>query len=211
MDKTFHTGHDLHKSAVVSDDDHFTFDLVTNLQIGIEFLPRLRSELFETQGDTFLTFFEVEDNDVDLLVELNHFGRMVDTAPREVGDVDKAVQTAEIDECTVRNNVLDSTFEDLSDFEFADDFSFLSFDFSLDEGLVGNDDILVVVVDLHNLELHGLADIDVKVADLLHINLRTRQEGFDTENVHDETAFGLTLHIAGDNFLIVVCFVDTLP
>ena len=167
--------------------------------------------MFETQGDTFLTLFEVEDNDVDLLVEFNHFGRMVDTAPREVGDVDETVQTAEIDECTVGNDVLDSTFQDLADFEFADDLSLLGFDFSLDESLVGNDNVLVVVVDLDNLELHSLANIHIEVADLLDIDLGTRQKGFDTEDVHDETAFGLALDITGDNLLVVVCFIDALP
>ena len=211
MDKTFHAGEDFDEGTVVGDDDHFTFDFVTHLQVGIEFLPRLRSELFETQSDTFLTLFEVEDNDVDFLVEFNHFGRMVDAAPREVGDVDETVQTAEIDECTVGNDVLDSTFEDLTDFEFADDFSLLSFDFSLDESLVRNNDVLVVVVDLHHLELHGLANIHVEVANLLHIYLRTGQEGLDTEDVHDETAFGLAFHVAGDDLLVVVGLVDALP
>ena len=137
--------------------------------------------------------------------------RIVYAAPREVGDVDETVQTAEIDERTVGNDVLDSTFEDLADFEAADDFGLLGFDFSLDERLVGDDDVLVVVVDLDDLELHGLANIDVEVADLLDVDLGTGQEGFDAEDIDDETAFGLAFHVAGDDLLVVVGLVDALP
>ena len=72
MDKTFHAGDDFHESAVVSDDDHFTFDFVADFQIRVERLPTLGGELLETQGDTLLALFEVEDNDIDLLVELHN-------------------------------------------------------------------------------------------------------------------------------------------
>ena len=83
MDKAFHAGDDLHESAVVGDDDHFTFDFVADFEIRIELLPRLRGELLETQGDTLLAFLEVEDDDVDLLVELDNLGGVADAAPCE--------------------------------------------------------------------------------------------------------------------------------
>ena len=69
MDQTFYAGLDLNECAVISDDDNFTFNLVTNLDVRIESFPRMRSKLFDTEGDALLDIVEVKDNDVDLLVE----------------------------------------------------------------------------------------------------------------------------------------------
>ena len=96
---------------------------------------------------------------------------MVDPAPAEVSDVDESVHTAEVDEYTVRGDVLDNTFEDLTFLELADDLSFLSFEFSLDKSLVRNYYVAVLVVDLDDLEVHGLVDEYIVVSDGLDIYL----------------------------------------
>jgi hypothetical protein len=41
---------------------------------------------------------DVEDLDLDLLANLDDLGRMVDMAPRQLGDVHQAVDAAEVDE-----------------------------------------------------------------------------------------------------------------
>ena len=141
----------------------------------------MRGELFQTEGDALLLVVEVEDNDIQLLVELNHFLRIAYAAPRQVGDVDQTVYATQVDEYTIRGDIFNGSFENLSFFKFADDFFLLLFQFSLNESLVRNNDILEFLVDLDNLEFHGLADEYIVVADGLHVDLRTRQEGFDAE------------------------------
>ena len=54
--------------------------------------------LLETQGDALAVEIDVENLDLDLLADLDNLGRMVDVVPRELGDVDEAVDTAEVDE-----------------------------------------------------------------------------------------------------------------
>ena len=98
MDKTFDTGLDLNESAVVSDKDHLTLDSVTDLDILVEIVPRMRSELLVTEGDPLLARIELLDDDLDLFVEGNDLLRIVDPAPAEVSDVDETVNTTEIDE-----------------------------------------------------------------------------------------------------------------
>ena len=171
----------------------------------------MRGELLQAESDTFLAFVEAKDNDIDFLVELDNLFRIGDATPREVGDVDETVHAAEIDECTVRNDVLDRTFENLTLFELADDLVLLGFDFGLDESLVGNHHVLVLVVDLDHLEFHSLVNIDVIVADGLDIDLGAGQEGLDAEHVDDQAAFGFALDITGDDLLVVVSLVDALP
>src|SRR5690606_30458415 len=48
----------------------------------------------------------LQDDDVDLVVDLQHLGRMPDAAPRHVGDVEQAVDAAEVDERAVVGDVL---------------------------------------------------------------------------------------------------------
>ena len=81
MDKTLYTWLNLYECTVVSDEDNLTLNLVTNLEVCIECIPRMNCELLETESDSLLRLIEVEDNDVDLLVESNDFLWMVDTSP----------------------------------------------------------------------------------------------------------------------------------
>ena len=171
----------------------------------------MRSELFETESDTFLVFIEIKDDHVDFLVEFDDFFRMDDSAPREVGDVNQTIYAAKVNEYTIVGDVLNRTFEYLTFFEFGDDFSLLGFEFVFDEGFVRNDHVLVFLVDFDNLEVHGLVNKHVVVADGLDVDLRAGKKGFDAEYVNDETAFGFAFNITGDDLFIFVSLVSTLP
>ena len=136
MDKTFNAGSDFNECTVVSHNDYFTLYLVAYLEVSVEGIPRMGSELLQAESDTLLLFIEVENNNVELLVELNDFVGIVYAAPREVGDVDQTVYAAEVDEYTVRSDILNSTFEYLTLLKLRDNLLLLSFEFSLDECLV---------------------------------------------------------------------------
>ena len=81
MDKTLNAWHDLYECAVVSDENDFTLNLVANLEVLVEALPRVSAKLLETEGDPLLLLVEVENDNFDLLVELDDLLRVVDTAP----------------------------------------------------------------------------------------------------------------------------------
>ena len=136
VDKTFNAGSDFNECTVVSHNDYFTLNLVAYLEVSIEGIPWMRGELLQTEGNALLLFIEVENNNVELLVELNDFVGIVYAAPREVGDVDQTVYAAEVDEYTVRSDILNSTFEYLTLLKLRDNLLLLSFEFSLDECLV---------------------------------------------------------------------------
>ena len=168
-------------------------------------------ELLDTKSDALLSFVELEDDDVELLIEVNHFAGVRYTAPREVGDVDKPIDTTEVDEGTVGGDVLDDPFEDLTLLELADDLSLLCFELGFDEDLMRYDDVLELLVDLDDLELHRLVYISIVVADRTDIDLRTREEGFDTEDINDHTTLGAALDVATYHFVLFEGFVDTIP
>ena len=134
--RPLYAGSYLYERTVVCHNHHFAFHLVADLEFCAEGIPRMSGELFETEGDTFFGVVEVEDNDVEFFVQMYDLFRMVYTAPREVGDMYKAVYAAQVDEHAVRGDVLDGTFENLTFFEFRDDVFLLLFEFRLYERLM---------------------------------------------------------------------------
>ena len=106
--------------------------MVAYLEVRIESVPWVWSELLQAESDALLLFVEVENNDVDFLVELNNFVWVVDASPRKVGNVNESINTAEVNEYAVRSDVLDNTFEDLTLFEVRDDFLALCFELCFD-------------------------------------------------------------------------------
>ena len=114
MDKSLYARSTLYECTVVSDNDYLALDVVAYLQVGIQSLPWVGSKLLQTESDTLLLLIEVEDNNVDLLVELYYLVRIAYAAPRQVGDVDESVNTAEVNEYTIRGDVLNSTLEYLT-------------------------------------------------------------------------------------------------
>ena len=205
------TRSDLDERTVIGHDDHLALDLVADFEVGIERLPRVRGELFETQRDTLLGLVEVEDHDLELLIELHDLLGMVHTTPRQVGDVNQAVHAAQVDEHAVGGDVLDRTFEDLALFELRHDDLLLSLQLGLDERLVRNDHVAELLVDLHHLELHGLVYIYVVVANGLHVDLRTGQERLDAEHVDDHTALRAALDVTLDDLVVGQRLVDAIP
>src|SRR5690606_12149588 len=133
--------------------------------------PWMRGKLLETQGNPLLVIIEVEDNDIEFLIKLNDLLGMVDPAPCEIGDMDKSVNTAEVNEYTIGGGVLDGTLEHLALLKPGDDLLLLLLELSLDESFVRHNHVLELLVDLHNTEFHGLAYIYVIIAYRLDINL----------------------------------------
>ena len=211
MDKSLYARSNLYECTVVSDYDNLALNVVANLQVCIECIPWVRSELLQTKSDALLLVIEVEDNDIDLLVESNNLVWIAYAAPREVCDVDESVNTTEVNEYTVRGDVLDCTLEDLTLLKLADDFFLLCLQLSLDEGLVRNNNVTELLVDLDNLELHCLAYEYIVVTYRMNVNLASWQECLDTEYVNDHTALSAALDVTLDNFLVVQSSVDTLP
>src|SRR5690606_35083201 len=74
--------------------------------------PGIFAKLLDAQRYAALFLVELEDLGFDFLTDLQHFGRMANAAPCHVGDVQQAVDAAEVDERTVIGDVLDDTLDD---------------------------------------------------------------------------------------------------
>lgn len=136
---------------------------------------------------------------------------MVDTSPTDIGNIEQTIEATQVHERTEIGNVLDSTFQYLTFFEFAHDLCTLCFDIAFDKCFVRNNRVLNGFVYFHHFELHGLTNKLIVISYRLHIDLRTWQEGFHTKYIHNKTTFGFAGNRSGNNFTGLVNFNNFLP
>ena len=211
VDQSFYPRSHFYKGTIVSHHHNFAAHLISHLQARIKCIPRMRSQLFQTERNTFLLIIKVKNYNIDLFIKLNNLFRMRNTSPRKVGNMDQPVHAAKVDKHTVRCDILDRTFEYLAFFELRDDFFLLLLELGLDQRLMRHDDVLEILVNLHDFEFHRLADKYVIVTDWLHIDLRAGQESLDTEDIDDHTALCTAFNVTFDDFVFFKRFVDPLP
>ena len=211
VDQAFDPVLQLDERAVVGQADHFTFDFFTHGIPLFDVFPGVGLELLETQGDTGFLLVEIEDHDVDFLIEIHHLAGVAHPAPGEVGNVQQAVDTAEVDKHTEVGDVLDHAAANLAFFEGREDFLALAFQLFLDDDTARDDDVLPHLVDLDDLDRNGTADEGVEVADRLDIHLRTGQEGVDAVQVDHEPALDAADDAAVDDLVIVVLVHEAFP
>ncbi len=185
--------------------------MVSDLQVGIQSFPWMRRQLLQAQGNTLLLVVEVQDYHVDLLVKLDDILRIAYATPAQVRDMYQAVHAAQVDEHTIRSNVLHGALQYLTLLQLGDDLLLLLLQLSLDQSLVADNHVTIFLVDFYYLELHGLAHEDIIVADRLHVNLAARQESLYAKYVYDHATLRAALYVALDDFLVVQRLVYAIP
>src|SRR3982751_5171586 len=74
--------------------------------------PRVFAELLHPERYPILLLVEFKYLRLDFIADCKNFGRVLDTTPRQIGDLQQAVDAAEIDESAVVSDVLDDTLHD---------------------------------------------------------------------------------------------------
>jgi hypothetical protein len=147
---------DLDERAVVGD----VRDLAEHARVGRvatrDVLPRVRAELLEAQRHARALAVELEDADIDFVADLDHFRRMLDALPRHVGDVQQAVDAAEVDERAVVGEVLDRALDDRAFLQVFHQRAALGGELLLDDRAARHDDVVALLVELDDLELERL-------------------------------------------------------
>ena len=179
--------------------------------LGLDAFPRIGLELLHAEADAVALVVDADDLDLDGLADRQHFGRVVDPAPGDIGDVQQAIDAAEVDERTVVGDVLDHAVDDLAFLELLDDFRTLLGAALFEDGAARHDDIAAALVHLEDLErlrdVHQRAD----VADRTDVDLRARQEGHGAFEVDGEAALDLVEDDAFDALVLVVHFFELDP
>ena len=108
MHKAFDARSEFDKSAVVGNVDNLAGDTNAREVLIRNERPGIGLQLLVAERNAFLLAVVLEHLDGDLVADLEQLRRMVDAAPRKIGDVQKAVNSAEVDEDAVVGDVLDA-------------------------------------------------------------------------------------------------------
>src|SRR4029079_7110294 len=104
----------LHEGAVVGDVGDAALELEADRVLGPRAVPRIAHQLLHAERDALRLGVEADDLHLDLLADGEGFRRMVDALPGDVGDVQQAVDAAQIRERAVTGDVLDHAVEHLA-------------------------------------------------------------------------------------------------
>src|SRR3954453_8463480 len=151
MHEPFDAGEDLDEGAERDDLRNLAVDLVS-LVVGIDdLLPWIRLGLLQPERDPLALTVDVEDLHLHVLADLEHLGRMVDVAPRKLGDVNQAVHAVEVDESAEVDDVRDLAVDDVAGVEPVENLLPLLLALVLEHRAAGEDDVVSRAVELDHL------------------------------------------------------------
>ena len=133
-----------------------------------------------------------------------------DAPPRHVGDMEQAVDAAEIDERAVVGDVLDHAAQDLALRQRVQRVLLLLGVLFFEEDLAGEHDVAALLVDLDDPHAQLLAAQRVEVAHGTHVDLRAGEERADAD-VHRQAALDPLDHPADDHLLLGVRLFHVVP
>src|SRR5450631_3971903 len=136
---------------------------------------------------------------------------MIDPAPRDISDVQQAVDAAEIDKRTVIGDVLDHTVDDLALFQILHQLLAL-----LGAGLfqyraARHHDVAAAAIHLEDLERLRVVHQRCDVADRPDVDLRARQEGHRAVEIDGEAALDLIEDDAVHLLVVVEGLLELAP
>ncbi len=211
VDQALDAAFELDERPVIGD----RHDLAAHLRAArvalIDALPRIRRELLETERDPLPLAIEIEDLDLELVADGDDFRRMAHAAPREIGEMQKPVDAAEVHERAEVGDVLDDPFALLADGELREKLFLLLVALFLENDAARNDDVAAPLVELDDFAVEIFADEIVEIGNLPQRDLRPGQEGVDAEQLHDESALDAVIDAGAHGLAVVVRVLDVVP
>src|SRR5262245_7940468 len=182
---------ELDEGAVVGDVGDAALEARAHRELGLDALPRIGEELLHAKRDAVGLVVDLDDLDLHLLADVEHLGRVIDAPPGNVGDVQEAVDAAEVDKGAVVRDVLDHAVDDLTLFEILHQLLALLGARLFQHGAARDHDVAAAPVHLQDLErlrhVHQRRDI----ADRPDVHLAARQERDGAVEVDREAALDL--------------------
>ena len=210
VDEAFDARLELDERAVVGEADDLAAHARADRIALLHRRPRILHELLVAERDALGRRVVLEHDHVDFVVDLEQLRRMADAAPRHVGDVEQAVDAAEVDERAVVGDVLDRAAEHLALGQRLERRLLLLGVLFFEQRLARQHDVAALLVDLDDAHPELLPLQRVEVADRTHVDLRAGQERADAD-VDREAALDALDDAADDDLAIGVGLLDLVP
>src|SRR5579871_5444761 len=198
VDEAFDAGFELHEGAVVGDVGDAALHFRAHRIFRFDALPRIALQLLHAERDAVSFVIDLDDLDLHRLADRQDIGRMVDAPPGNVGDVQEAVDAAEIDEGAVVGDVFHDAVDDLAFLEAGDELLALAGAGLFEHGAARDDDVAAAAVHLEDLELLRRAHQWPEIADRPDVDLAAREKRDGAIEVDGVAALDLIEDDAGD-------------
>ena len=196
VDKAFNALFKLYKRAVIDEVHNPALDARPDRILALDVLPRIGYGLLQSKRDALALGVHLYDHDGDLLADLHHFGGVGNPAPAHVGDMEKPVETVEVDERAVIGDIFDNALANVAGLDLREELAALFHALFLYEFAARNHYVFALRIDFYNLKVIGLPDVLVEVLRGLDVDLRGREERIHAD-AHDEAALHFGLHAPG--------------
>ena len=203
MHEAFDAFFQFHKRAVIGDvGDTARYTAGDRIFHGHTF-PRILLQLLHAERDALGVGVDLDDLDLERLTHGQHVGRMVHALPADVGDMQEAVNAAQIHERAVIGDVLDDAINHLAFGQVLDDFRTLFGAGFFHDGAAGDNDVAATLVHLQDLE--GLSQVHQRadIPDRTHVHLASGQEGHSATKVNRKAALDATKDDAVNALVLV--------
>src|SRR4051794_1264480 len=210
VDQPFDAGLEFDEGAIIGEADHLAAHARADRIALHDVRPRVGDELLVPERHAFGRGVVLQDDDVDFVVDLEQLRRVPDAAPRHVGDVQQAVDAAEIDERAVVGDVLDDALEHLAFGKRLERVLLLLGVLLFEERLAREHDVAALLVDLDDAHAQLLTAQRVEIAHRPDVDLRAWQERAHAD-VDREAALDALDDAADDDLALGVGFLDLVP
>ncbi len=201
----------LDEAAVVGDVGDLAEQARAGRVAACDLHPRILAELLQAERDAVALAVELQHANFQLVADVDDFARVTHALPRHVGDVQQAVDAAEVDERAVVGEVLDHALDDRAFLQAVEQLFALGAELALDDRTTRDDHVVALAVELDDLELEFLALEVGRVAHRAHVDQRAGQERADVTDVDGEAALDLAGDAAGDGGIGGLGFFQFVP
>src|SRR5947209_3018211 len=211
MNETLDAGLELHERAVIGDVGDPALESRADRILRFDALPRVFLQLLHAERDAVSLVVDLDDLDLHLLADIEHFGRMVDAAPGDVGDVQQAVDAAEIDEGAIFGDILHHAVDDLALFQVLHQLLALFGAGFFQHGAARYDDVAAAAIHFQDLKRLRLIHQRGNVANRPNIDLAARQKRHRAVEIDGEAALDLIENHAMHLFVAVESLLQLAP
>src|SRR5580765_2200954 len=110
--QTFDAGLEFDKGPVIGDAGDFSRDARVRRKSFFDRLPGIGQELFVAQGNSLAAAVKPEHFYLHGVADFEKLARILQAAPRHIGDVQQSIETAQINERTIVGKILNLSFDD---------------------------------------------------------------------------------------------------
>jgi hypothetical protein len=203
VDQTFDAGFEFDERTIFGDVGDRTLKLGADGIFGNSRIPRIAFQLLHAKADALRVLVDTNDLYLNRVTNVDDFAWVVDALVADVGDVQQAIDAAQIDERTIIGDVLDNAVDDLAFGEVLDKARALFCACFFQNGATRYNDVATLAV--HFQDNEGLSDVHQwrNVTDWTNVNLAAGQECHCAAQINGET----TLYAAEDNAINAVACV----